>query len=114
MKIATYYLAKKADYKVICYSAAWSLARTARCRYTLLDTPLKIAHREPHKPRLYSHFKFQTLWSHISSLQTQHQDATRCSKYGSNLTDCALDTASLTRTSTELDWLVTNYVCGDI
>ena len=61
----------------------------------------------------YSHLQYQILWSHISLVSlTPHQDATCRAKHGSNLTACAQDTASLTQTSTEWDWLIIKTVCA--
>jgi len=61
----------------------------------------------------YSHLQYQILWSHISLVSLIfHQDATCRAKHGSNVTACARDTAGLTQTSTEWDWLIIKTVCA--
>jgi len=75
--------------------------------------PNRLRSRRPLRPFMknltnqdYSPLQYRIRWSHLSLVSlTLHQDATCHAKHGCNLTACARDTAGLTLTFTEWDWL---------
>jgi len=82
--------------------------------------PNRLRSRRPSQPFMenltnhdYSPLQYQIRRSHISLVSlTLHQDATCRAKHGFNLTACAQDTAGLTQTCTEWDWMIIKTACA--